>query len=57
MKPAKEYYVHCGNYRKFIVIADNKKQARQRFVNADPKVLIGFTEKDITSIEPMENKQ
>ena len=42
------FYVHCGNYRKFEVDAENENQARKRFSRVEPA---GFTEKDITKIE------
>jgi len=44
----KTYYIHCGNYRHFLVKAENKKQALKRFYSVKPA---GFAKKDITSIE------
>ena len=42
------YYVHCGNYRKFEVDAENEKEAIKRFVKVKPA---GFDKKDITSVQ------
>ena len=50
----KEYYVHCGNYRTFIVEADNEEQAKQRFQDAynhDIMLTVGFNQTHITKIE------
>ena len=44
----KTYYIHCGNYRKFEVDADNKEIAVERFKQAKPS---GFSKEDITGIE------
>lgn len=52
-----EYIVRCGNYRHFIVQADSPEQARERFDAVSKtnygvmRITIGFTVKDITSIE------
>ena len=46
-----EYNFDCGNYRGFVVIADNEGQAIQRFTEASEHgITHGFTMKDVTSI-------
>ena len=56
---AKEYQLNCGNYRSFIVEADNEAQAKQRFQDAyDHDILLtnGFQLKDVTSIIELKSK-
>ena len=49
----KEYRLHCGNYRHFIVQADNEQQARERFDWAakNTDITIGFELKEVTKVE------
>ena len=49
----KEFRFNCGNYRHFIVDADNVEQARARFIAASKDYFQtrGFTIKDVTSVE------
>jgi len=58
----KEYIICCGNYRHFIVKANSKKQARERFDEVSKNdygvfhITHGFTLKDVTEIILKENK-
>ena len=46
-----EYNFDCGNYRGFVVVADNEPQAIQRFTEAaENGITHGFTMKDVTRI-------
>ena len=48
------WIVHCGNYRKFRVLASSGEQAKLLFQQAYLENLLftkGFTAKDITHIE------
>jgi len=45
--PFKTFNVYCGNYRSFVILADNEKQAKERFCKDQPS---GFMENDITEI-------
>ncbi len=49
-----EFRFNCGNYRHFVVQADNEQQARERFEQASrmfPSPNCGYQLKDVTSIE------
>ena len=51
-----EYRLNCGNYRHFVVEAENTEQAKKRFQDAynhDTLLTNGFQVKDITSIQAL----
>lgn len=46
-----QFNFDCGNYRGFVVTADNKEQAIERFTAAaEHGATHGFTMKDVTKI-------